>query len=92
MTIYLSGPITNIDYEAAEAAFIWGEMLVEKAGHRALNPLKLVDQEPGREYNEYLADALSIMLKHADAVLFMQGWQNSKGCRTEYAVAKEGGI
>lgn len=25
MTIYLSGPITNIDYEAAEVAFIWAD-------------------------------------------------------------------
>lgn len=69
MTIYLSVPITNIDYEAAEAAFIWGEMLVEKAGHRALNPLKLVDQEPGREFLQELAAAtggVSIVNKTED--------------------------
>lgn len=48
MRIYIAGKITDLDYEEAESKFMWAEMLLEKAGHTPLNPLKLVDQTTGR--------------------------------------------
>ena len=92
MKIYLAGPISDLEPSEAEANFLFAEMLVTEAGHEPLNPLKLVDQTPGRKYGEYLADALQIMLTQADAVLFLANWHESRGARIEMFTAGECGI
>jgi len=92
MKIYIAGKITGLSGEEVEAAFMWAEMLIEKAGHTPLNPHALVDQTPGRKYGEYLADALQIMLTQADAVLFLANWNESRGARVEMVTAGECGI
>lgn len=38
----------------------------------------------------YLARSIEFLDK-ADAVVFMKGWQNARGCRIEYQVAKDYG-
>ena len=51
--------------------------------------MKLVDQAEGRAYNEYLLDALRVMMPEAEAVYFMDNWIDSKGARIEFAIANE---
>ena len=92
MKSYEAGPIWGREPSEAEANFLFAEMLVTEAGHEPLNPLKLVDQTPGRKYGEYLADALQIMLTQADAVLFLANWHESRGARIEMFTAGECGI
>lgn len=89
MKIYISGGITKLDYEEAESLFMFAEAAIGRAGHVPLNPLKLVDQAEGRTYNEYLADALVIMLKQAEAVLFLSNYVHSKGAMIERHLAIE---
>ena len=38
----------------------------------------------------YLARSIEFLDK-ADAVVFMKGWQNDRGCRIEYQIAKDYG-
>lgn len=87
MRLYISGAITGLEYEKAESAFMWAEMLIEKAGHTPLNPMTLVDQAEGRSYNEYLADALRVMLTEAEGVYFLSNWQDSFGAKIEHHLA-----
>lgn len=87
MRVYIAGKITGLDPAEAERLFAEAETAIEKAGHTPLNPLKLVDQAPGRHYNEYLADALNILLKQAEAVWFLVNWQNSNGALIEQRIA-----
>lgn len=58
-------------------------------GHTPLNPMRMVDQTPGREYGEYLVDALQIMLTQAEAVYFLDNAHDSKGARIERFIAAE---
>lgn len=88
MKIYIAGKITGIEAEAYEL-FLQAENAICHAGHVPLNPMKRVDQEPGRDYNEYLLDALRVMMLEADAVLFLDNWIDSKGARIEFAIANE---
>ncbi len=85
--IYIAGKITGLSGEEAEVNFMWAEMLIEKAGHTPLNPLKLVDQAEGREYGEYLLDALRVVLLDAEALFMLDNWPDSKGARIELAIA-----
>lgn len=91
--IYIAGKITGLEPEEAEANFVWGEQLLERAGHTPLNPLKLVDQcdsnEDGtlRTYGEQLADALRVLLTQAEGVYFLDNWQVSKGATIEHFIA-----
>ncbi|MBK8468165.1 MAG: DUF4406 domain-containing protein [Chloracidobacterium sp.] len=50
--------------------------------------MKLVDQKPGREYFEYLFDALQIMIFQGEGVYFLSNWRDSKGARIEHAFAE----
>lgn len=88
MKIYIAGKITGLSGEEAEGNFMWNERLVEQYGHEPLNPMKLVDQSEGREYEEYLTDALRIMLTEADGVLFLANWRDaSDGAAIEHFIA-----
>jgi len=89
MKIYLAGKITGLPHEEASALFGQAEHEIARAGHTPLNPLTRVDQTEGRTYNEYLLDALRIMMLEAEAVYFLDNWIDSKGDRIEFAIANE---
>lgn len=92
MKIYIAGPITHVDPLTAAEAFERAERLVEGYGHEALNPFKLVDQAEERRYEEYLLDALHVVLLEADAVFMLHDWRQSKGARLEHAYAEIYGL
>ena len=89
MKIYIAGKITGLDEDVAFAEFEAAEGLIASLGHEPLNPMKLVDQSLGREYEEYLLDALRIVLIDATAVYFLPNWMDSFGARIEHAIATE---
>ncbi len=84
--IYLAGAITNVDPLTAAENFRRAERFVEGQGHEPLNPLTLVCQKEGRDYFEYLCDAMQIM-STADAVYMIAGWRDSFGAQIEHFVA-----
>ena len=87
--IYIAGKITGMDETDAYESFVAAENVIRKAGHEPLNPMRLVDQTPGRTYNEYLFDALRVLMFDAEAVYFLDNWIDSKGARIEFEIAKE---
>lgn len=87
MKIYIAGKITGLDHDEAFAAFEEAERQIIAAGHEPLNPMKLVDQTPGRRYEEYLADALRVMLVEGEAVKMIEGWTGSRGASIEHKIA-----
>jgi len=92
MRIYIAGKITGLTFEEAESAFMFAEGVLERAGHTPLNPMRLVDQSEGRRYEEYLSDALRIMIVDAEAVYFLNNWNQSRGAKIEHATARALGM
>lgn len=86
--IYIAGRITGLEHEEADKHFTHAATIIKRLGHAPLNPFGMVDQAPGRKYNEYLADALNILLKEADAVYFLSNWTESKGARIEWEISR----
>ena len=89
MKIYIAGKITGLAETEAYERFLGAENLLMHCGHTPLNPMRMVDQTPGREYGEYLADALQIMLTQAEAVYFLDNAIESRGARIECYIATE---
>lgn len=83
--IYLSAPITGRNRQEREEYFAEAEDYFKSRGWRVFNPLKNgvpVDAP----YWEHMKKDIAELLK-CDAVFMGAGWQSSKGCLTEYAVA-----
>lgn len=82
MKIFISGPMSglpnfNRDAFNAEAHRLLG------LGHVALNPAILPD---GLEQHEYMAICIE-MVKMADQLVMLPGWERSAGARSEHALA-----
>ena len=86
MKIYISLPITGHDIEKVEATCIFVSAALEKRGHTPVSPLD-ISPNPDATYAEHMGNDIEALLL-CDAVLFMPGWRESKGCRLEHAAAK----
>lgn len=85
MKIYISLPITGRDIEEVEADCIYAKGVIQKLGHEAVSPLELVHRDP-EDYEAVIGTDITALLC-CDAVLFLNGWQQSQGCRLERAAA-----
>ena len=86
MKVYISIPITGHDIEQVEASLIFASAVLEKKGHTPVSPLALGHQDP--EFYEAVIGTDITALLLCDAVLFMDGYETSKGCRLEHAAAE----
>ena len=87
MKIYIAGPMTGRDNFNREAFNKEAERLT-RHGHTVLNPASLPD---GLEQREYM-DICCAMIRCADAVFMLRGWEKSAGAVAEYALAKKIGL
>ena len=85
MKIYISLPITGHDIEDVEADSIFASGVIQSKGHTPVSPLE-VSPDPDATYAEHIGNDIEALL-NCDAVLFLPGYQTSKGCRLEYEVA-----
>lgn len=80
--IYIAGPMTgkpdfNRDKFNTTAARLWA------AGHTVLNPAILPD---GLTYEHYMDIGLA-MLRGADEIYLLDGWEDSEGAKREFNLA-----
>ncbi len=84
---YLSGPMTGLpDYN--RPAFNRAAEFLRKQGHTVWNPAEEFDSEYILPRKIYMRRDIEALLK-CDAVVMLEGWQNSAGARLEFEIAKE---
>ena len=87
MRVYISGPMRG--YPAYNfPAFHEAACRLAGAGHAAINPA----QNPGGLTPAQYMDIDLALLRAAEAVLVLPGWENSKGAAVEVAYAHYLGI
>lgn len=86
MKVYISLPITGHDIEEVEARCIFAKAVLEKKGHTPVSPLDLDHRDP--EFYEAVIGTDITALLCCDAVVFLDGWRASLGCRLEHAAAE----
>ncbi|MFN1150221.1 DUF4406 domain-containing protein [Serratia liquefaciens] len=84
MKIYIAGPMSGIE-KFNRPAFHFEALRLSAEGHTILNPATLPDGLSEREY----MDIGCAMLRCADGIFLLSGWQSSKGARAEHALAEK---
>ena len=82
MKVFISGPMTGIE-DFNRAAFNDAALEISRRGHVALNPAVLPD---GLLHREYMQICIA-MLKVADAIYQLPGWEKSTGALIEHDYA-----
>lgn len=83
MKIYISLPISGHDIETVESRVLFAKSIIEKKGHEPVSPL---DQDTSQDYPTLMGNDIRKLLQ-CDGVLFLSGWEKSKGCRLENTAA-----
>lgn len=90
--IYLAHPYTGDEEANKTAARAIADYIATKApGVVVLNPLDACQAFKRHTYSEILGWTTA-MMAHCDGAIFSAGWQASRGCRHEHAVADRLGL
>lgn len=86
MKVYISGPMEG-NMDCLENFRVAEEVLL-KLGHDVVNPAKLdkAVKGTGLSREDYLELDLKL-LEWCDAIVMLDGWQQSRGCNREYGYA-----
>lgn len=86
MNIYISGPIEGVDNYREK--FERAKRIIEKGGHKAINPAGL---DLCGLTREQILDLDLVLLDLCDTIYMLKGWESSCGANREYgyALAKE---
>ncbi len=91
MRIYISVPISGLDFatQRAKAAAIAEK--IKALGHEPVNPFETTPAPPEwperQKYAYYMGRDVEKLLL-CDAIYFCDGWHDSKGCRVESYIAE----
>lgn len=88
--IYISLPISGYDLQERIDTAMQLEVRLRGAGYDVFNPLGQ-QWEAGLTTHDYMRRDIEGLLS-CDAVVFLNGWNKSAGCHTEFCVAKAIGI
>lgn len=92
MKIMLSQPMTG-----RTAQEIWEERkelvnLLESQGHTVIDTIfDFKDKDPYNDGLYYMGHSI-LAMSEVDAVVFMKGWENSRGCKIEHELALKYGL
>lgn len=100
--VYISGPISNLPFKTAEANFERAEIEALNVFCKftnkeieVINPMKLDHEAMFREistgvvaWEECMVVDINELFK-CDAIYMLNDWENSKGARIEFLIAKE---
>ena len=85
MTVYISGPITDVPDYKEKFGLIEASLKLE--GYETVNPSN-VNLGENATWEEYMRHDIKLLCD-CDAVLMMKRWQRSKGARVENYIAKK---
>lgn len=85
--IYIAGPMSGLR-GFNRKAFFTAAFHLSEAGHVVLNPAMLPDGLSEREY----MDICLAMIRCADGIFLLDGWQRSAGAKAEYVLAEKLGL
>lgn len=86
--IYISGRISGIDIDTAKQKFQKAEQFIQQTlGATPINPFHnaLPDSAPRKQH---LIEDIKLLLQ-CQAILMLDGWQQSKGAQLEREIAQE---
>lgn len=87
MIIYIAGPMTGLP-DFNHPAFFSAALKIAANGHRVLNPAFLTE---GLTQHQYM-DICQAMVRSADAIFLLNGWENSPGALAELYQARKLGL
>lgn len=83
MIIYISGPITGHLPSECEMKFNKAKNDIIKRGHFPVSPWDIGKLLPKTfKHSDYMEIDMDILAK-CDAILMLEGWERSKGCKEE---------
>ena len=86
---YVSLPISGYDLTERKLCAICAEKQIVERYPKPLQVITPFDvcPEPDKPYSYYMGKDIEALLE-CDAIYLCEGWQDSKGCMAEFAVAK----
>lgn len=92
MKIYISLPISGIAFEQVDASTTFATGVLEKKGHTAINPLDVCGAVGDElDYAACMGRDIEALLR-CDAIVLLDGWKQSRGCKLEREAAKIYGL
>ena len=88
MTVYISGPITDVPDYKEKFGLIEASLKLE--GYETVNPSN-VNLGENATWEEYMRHDIKLLCD-CDAVFMMKVWQRSQGARVENYIAKKLGL
>lgn len=83
--IYISGPMSGLqenNYPAFESVY-------QKLKPFCISPHNIHDGADNLSYEGYLARDVIALITKCNEILMLNGWENSRGAKLEFAIAKE---
>lgn len=89
LKVYISGKISGLPIEEAQANFKNMQTLLEGLGYEAVNPFEVpVMSTMQPSWADFMGADIAELLK-CDIIVFLENYKDSKGAMMELAVAKE---
>lgn len=83
--IYVSLPISGLDYNAQKRHAMTVAQYLRDRGYFAITPFD-INPTPTISYNAAMGRCVEILLE-CDVIYLCKGWESSKGCNAELQVA-----
>jgi|688.fasta_scaffold167701_4 hypothetical protein len=85
--IYLSGKITGLTYEQAFDKFAKAEKTASTLAKEVINPMTL-NHNHDKSWESYMLEDIKYLF-NCDSIFMINNWDESKGARIEYFIARE---